>query len=453
MKELSVLEKLASYFDKKANSPLYIVGGYVRDKLIRKLELEETDVDLTAALTPDEVKDILEGSEFIVKPASKKLGTLIIKYRGIPHFEYTTFRKDSYREDSGEHTPLKVEFIKDIKVDALRRDFKCNAVYYDILKKEIIDPLNGVKDIKKELLSTTRSPKEVFKEDGLRLLRLVRFESTLGFKIEKETFKVAKEESFRILDIAKERIIVELDKLLKGDNVLEALHSLRDLGLLGYICPDLMKGDKMIQNQKYHSYDVLEHSFRCCVNCPKDLRLAGLLHDIGKPYCYLNYGKYYKHEIYGIDLVTKWMKEYKYSKAEINKVIDMMKFHMFDFNGQAKETTVRKFIIAHIDILDDLLKIMHADALATGKTNYSMPAKAIKEQLRKLKEHNISIHLKDLAVTGEDLKELGYQGKEIKVALERLQELEYTTLVKRDKDQLLIYASHWLEGIRKECKK
>src|SRR5574344_1102136 len=141
------LLKLARLFKKKGE--LYIVGGYVRNAL---LGIYETDIDLASKLTNEEIKELLFGTKYEIKETSKKLGTLIISL-GEEKWEHATFRKETYAE-GGEHTPISVEFIDDIKEDAKRRDFTVNAIYYNILKDEFIDFYTGIKDVKKHILRT-----------------------------------------------------------------------------------------------------------------------------------------------------------------------------------------------------------------------------------------------------------------------------------------------------------
>ena len=174
------LEKLAS----KLQKPLYVVGGAVRNYAINKSL--SNDVDLAAAIPVEEFICALKEVGYKVTAEYKRTGTVMF-VDGDTKYEYTAFRKEKYV--GGEHTPLMTEFTESLLEDAKRRDFRCNAIYYDIKAKKIEDPLGGLIDVEKGVLNTVISPNEVFKHDGLRLLRLARFAGELGFK---PTYQVIK---------------------------------------------------------------------------------------------------------------------------------------------------------------------------------------------------------------------------------------------------------------------
>ncbi len=189
--------------------PLYVVGGYIRNCL---LGLKNQDIDICSCLTIDEVEKLLEGSEFTLKVKSKVLGSGVIM-AGDDSYEYTCFRRDIYPEGGG-HMPENVEFIKDVSEDAKRRDFTCNALYYDIKNDKILDFYNGIDDIKKKILRTVETPEFVLSHDGVRILRLFRFECELNFKIEKHTYQTALKYSGNMRDISGERAIYEITRIL-----------------------------------------------------------------------------------------------------------------------------------------------------------------------------------------------------------------------------------------------
>lgn len=206
------LKKLAAFL----SAPIYIVGGFVRNSvLFNDAEcLNYTDVDICGALTPDQIRKELSDIAF-VKDVNPRIGTVLIIYCG-KQFEYTTFRRDSY-PIGGKHTPDSVEFVNNIETDALRRDFTVNALYCDVMTNEVIDVVGGLDDIKAKRIRTVRSPKETFSEDGLRLLRMIRFASELGFDIDPETVRGAKESRDQLRDITVERKREELQKILKSN--------------------------------------------------------------------------------------------------------------------------------------------------------------------------------------------------------------------------------------------
>lgn len=205
------LEILAEEFNKK-NATLYIVGGYVRDSL---LGLENEDIDICSSLSAQSVCDICSSLNIKTNNINKTLGTIQITFNK-HRFEYTQFRKESY-SSRGEHTPSDIEFVTDIGVDTLRRDFTINSIYYNILTKEYVDTQNGMLDIKKCLIRTTNSPNITLADDGLRILRGVRMSSLLDFKIEKKTLKALKTYTPLLNKISKERILKELSMLVVAD--------------------------------------------------------------------------------------------------------------------------------------------------------------------------------------------------------------------------------------------
>ncbi len=428
------LFELAELFP--ADSHLFVVGGFVRDFLL--FNKASSDIDITASLTPSELESVLKGSKFKLIPASPRLGTMIIK--GARSYEYTAFRVDSYPVGDGVHTPTSVEFTKDIEKDARRRDFKCNAVYYDLNDRKIVDPLNGAKDIENKVLNTVINPNIVLAQDGLRILRLARMVSTLGFDVNKDTFDAAKSLVERLKDISVERIQVELVKILDGDNVYKALCLLRDLNAFEVIFPDLAKGRGLSQNAKFHKYDVMEHTFKTVEAAPKKIRLAALFHDVGKPICQQMDGNTYRHDVVGAELTRKILTQYRFSNEIIDFTVELVGAHMFDVADMARVNTIRKFIVKHPDNILDIVDLQVADGIGTGLVCGPLRESRTKEQVLYMKAHNIPFRISDLKINGDDLKEMGYQGKEIGSMLNDMLEHCLFETLKNDKDALLDYA-------------
>lgn len=191
---------------------LYVVGGYVRNKL---LKISSGDVDLASSVDIEEVSKRLEGSEFSVKVKNIRTGSLLIK-KDDESYEYTFFRKDVYGND-GSHVPERVERTEDIFEDSKRRDFSVNAIYYNINKDEIVDFYHGIIDLKQKVLRCTFAPEQVLKSDGERILRMVRIAGELDFSIDKNTFKTAIEFASNVGDISGSRRFAELEKILYCD--------------------------------------------------------------------------------------------------------------------------------------------------------------------------------------------------------------------------------------------
>ena len=210
MKISKSLQKLAKEFEKK-NRHLYIVGGFVRDSLLGH---SPQDIDITSNMRIEDVETICEKLKYKCKIINKHLGTLLISTPK-EKYEYTTFRKESYT--SGKHSPDEVEFVDDIRLDALRRDITINAIYYDIVNDEIIDLLGGRKDLEQGIIRTCNDPMITLKDDGLRILRCIRFASTFNFQFDKKTYLGLKRFRQNLLNISKERILKELKLMVVAD--------------------------------------------------------------------------------------------------------------------------------------------------------------------------------------------------------------------------------------------
>ena len=204
------LKRLANLFP----CPLYVVGGYIRNHLLN-IELE--DIDICSGLKIEQVESILKGSGFTCKIKSKTLGSMIISTSKGENFEYTCFRRDIY-PNNGQHQPEKVEFITSVEEDARRRDFTCNSLYYDIKNDKILDFYNGIEDIKNRVLRCVETPEKVLAHDGVRILRLFRFQCELNFKIDKQTYQIAIKYAHNMRDISGEKVIYEITRILHSPN-------------------------------------------------------------------------------------------------------------------------------------------------------------------------------------------------------------------------------------------
>lgn len=389
-------------------SPLYIVGGAVRD---HTAGFKVSDLDICAALTPEEVAEAVKADPDIhIYGKSPKLGTIGIKY-GDEDYEYTAFRTDNYTF-SGAHTPQSVSFTRDIKEDALRRDFTVNAVYYDVQKSTVCDPLGiGVKDIKNKIIRTVRDGETVFGEDALRLMRLARIAAQTGFSIDINTFKAAEKSVAGLKNIANERLGDEFSKILIADTVngisgahIRGINILVEIGAMEYLIPELLLGIGFKQRPDYHLYDVYGHIMKVLELIPPSIRYAALFHDITKPREKTEHGKMAGHPISGAKLSRDIMRKFGISADETERVARLVENHMYDLNLETSENKVRRFIQSNIDIIDDLVCLKDADYEGGGILNGKNPSGLRLIKVReKMIEDGVPFSIKDLKVNGDDL--------------------------------------------------
>lgn len=403
--------------------PLYIVGGFVRDA-IAGLKCD-TDIDICAPVPADEFLAIASICGAKIDAVYRNTGTVKLGF-GDEKYEFTCFRSDEYVR--GVHTPVKTFFTDDITLDARRRDFKCNAVYYDVAKEELCDPLGGVEDIKKRQMNTVADADKVFGEDGLRLMRLARQAAQLGFTPTEECLRGAKNNCGLIADISAERIYAELDAILHADlkygfsgAQYRGLKILEQTGVLDMILPELTLGRGMAQNSSFHAYDVLEHSLRCVLYAGNDIRLAALLHDVGKPKAFSDNGNYYHHETIGMEIAEQICIRLKVPKKLTSEVVRLTKLHMYDLKCDAHEGKIRKLIVANKDIFDKLIAIKQADFSACMDNLSEAPCVTKWNKIyKKMQEEGAPTELKELEIKGDELLCAGVPAPLVGKVLEEL---------------------------------
>lgn len=386
--------------------PLYLVGGAVRDALAG-LTCSQ-DWDICAPCDAETFSKLAADNGFTVNGTYKNTGTVNLS-DGEHKFEFTSFRTDVYRR--GEHAPEKIVFTDDIETDARRRDFKCNAVYYDLRSEKIEDPLGGVSDIENRCISTTRAADEVFSEDGLRLMRLARLSAQLGFTPDLECIFGAKFNAALIAKISAERIFAELQLILHADEKYgrkyahyEGLKLLEGTDILNYILPELAAGKGMPQRKDFHDHDVLEHSFRACKYSDSSIRLTALLHDAGKPAVYAETGKYHGHDVAGEKIVRQILERLKAPKKTIDTAARLTILHMYDLDGKARESKIRTFIVKNYDVYPLLLLLKQAD-YSGCKDDLNVCPGILKWNriYAQMQQENVPFTLRQLAVRGDSL--------------------------------------------------
>lgn len=386
----------------------FLVGGSVRDSI---MGFTPNEYDIATNAKPEDVQRIFK----YTIPTGIKHGTILVILDDM-HVEITTFRSDGNYSD-GRH-PDKVEYTASIEDDLPRRDLTINAMAYNVLDGTLIDMFDGMKDIKNKIIRSVGNPYERFTEDGLRIMRAIRFATKLNFNIEKETFEAICHSTGMLTSIAYERIREEFNGILISDNPFRGIELLRKTGILALIMPELMQGFGVSQN-RFHKYDVYYHILHTIQSVePLEteeltllVRLAALFHDIAKPMVQKKVSKqeepvYYNHEVVGANVAKKIMRRLKYSNAEIDFVTLLVRQHMFYYQDEWTDGAVRRFMKAvGIENIKPLLKLREADRLGSGnrKDKESKAIPKLLARIDKIIEEENAITVKDLKINGNDL--------------------------------------------------
>lgn len=362
------------------NFEAYLVGGCVRDLLLKR---KPKDWDITTNATPDEIQKVFADSLY-----ENQFGTVAVKTNSedetLKIIEITTFRKEGKYSDK--RHPDKITFAKTLEEDLSRRDFTINAIALKIqklksnsqnegLKFEIIDPFKGEKDLKNKLIRAVGVPQKRFQEDALRLMRAIRFACELNFEIEKNTLKAIKENSHLIKYIALERIKDEFIKIIQTENAAQGIILLQKTNLLKFIIPELEEGVGMDQN-KHHIYTVFEHLIRSLdyaikKNYSLEVRLASLLHDIGKPKTKKGKGvnaTFYNHEIVSTKLANRILTRLKFPNEIKEKVLKLVRYHGFVYDPKiTTDSSVRRLLLkVGKENIKELAQVREADRIGSG---------------------------------------------------------------------------------------
>lgn len=407
------LIELAQIF-KKNKEKLYIVGGYVRNKLLGVPDMYNLDIDVCSSALPEKVLSMLEKTEFSAGYMNKETGVVEIK-KSI-RVEHATFRKEKY-EFSGVHIPNNVEFIKDLNQDALRRDFRCNAIYYDILEEEIVDPLDGFHDINNKIIQTTTNPAVIFNDDAERILRMVRFASTLGFEIEKKTMKEAIKNVSKLRLISKTRIREEFSRIVLADTAYpnfadtkyahaRGVMMLANMNALPYILPSLemIRSNVIFEDRGKILFD---HVMGVFAVCDPEVRLSALLHDVGKAKALIEYGNFVGSSDFTEVLIEKDLGQEGLCFPK--KVTERVKRVVLglDFNAKGLETAknIRHFIAKNYNDIQLILKLKKAIYYdRNNKISLSFADLRLKRIYDNMLKMNTPFTLKELKIDGNDIK-------------------------------------------------
>ncbi len=403
---VAVLDFIKTF--QKAGFECYAVGGSVRDIL---LDRPTKTWDFATNATPEEIQKLFPESFY-----DNKFGTVGVKRKNIQGetediFEVTTYRKEGKYSDA--RHPDEVSWAKTIEEDLARRELTISAIAlrYTQGKPEIVDPYHGQEDLRAKIVRAVGNPRDRFEEDSLRMIRAIRIATQLGFVIEEETFTAIKKNAAKIAGVSGERIRGEMTKVLSSDFPADGMKLLYNAGLLAYILPELVKGVGVSQKGTHHVDDVFTHSLKCLQFCPNKnwiVRLATLIHDIGKPVTFRERnGKatFYNHETVGANIAKQIADRWHLSKEDREKLYMLVRWHMFTVSEFLTDAAVRRFIRrVGAQNTTDMLDLRTADRLGSGTPQTSWRHEEFKKRIIEVQKHIPSVS--DLKVDGNDVMEI-----------------------------------------------
>ncbi len=429
----------------RAGFEAYVVGGCVRDSILGR---EPRDWDITTSARPEQVKALFPRTI----DTGLQHGTVTVMLQG-EGFEVTTYRIDGAYEDS--RHPSEVTFTSDLGQDLRRRDLTINAMAYNDAAG-LVDLFGGMEDLKAGAVRCVGNAEERFEEDALRILRAIRFSAQLGYTLEEETTAAIVKLAPALSRISAERIQVELTKLMVSPHP-DYLRIAYDTGVTKVFFPEFDKACETPQNHPHHCYSVGEHILHSLgyVEADSVLRLAMLLHDIGKPAVMTldekGQNHFHGHAAVGARMAEKILRRLKFDNDTIRKVCRLVQYHDYG-NGMDIDIRLARRAMNRIgeDAFPALFAVKRADILA--QSTYLRREKL--DMLEKwqglykeILEKNQCVSLKTLAVSGSDLIAAGWKpGKELGEALKQLLELVLEDPARNTKEWLLAKAAE--EGFR-----
>ncbi|HEC94142.1 MAG TPA: HD domain-containing protein [Candidatus Kaiserbacteria bacterium] len=350
----------------------YLVGGCVRDLVIGR---KPKDWDVTTNAKPDEIQGMFEETFY-----TNEFGTVGVvldtEDKNLKIVEVTPYRTESAYSDK--RRPDSVSFSESIEEDLARRDFTINAIAYDSSKGQIVDPYKGHDDLKRHVIRAVGIAQDRFEEDGLRLMRALRFVAELNFALDTETAEAIQKKSHVLQHVSKERIRDELVRILQSDQPVVALMLAAKLDILKYIVPDIVQGIDVAQNHA-HSFDVFEHLMRTMQHAADkkwtlEMRLAGLFHDVAKPKTRRwseekQEWTFYGHDVVGSRVTEHALKELRFSREIVERVVKLVRWHMFFSDPDKITLSAVRRIISNVgeENVWDLLNLRICDRVGTGR--------------------------------------------------------------------------------------
>lgn len=431
----------------------FLVGGCVRDSILGR---PIHDYDITTSATPYEMMKVFKDKRIIETGLQHETITIVINGEG---YEVTTYRIDGNYSDS--RRPDSVTFTRSLEEDLKRRDFTINAMAYND-EVGLIDPFNGMEDIKYHKIRCVGRTEDRFSEDALRILRAIRFASQLGFVLEPDTDWNISKMYKNLENISVERINSEFCKIAASSNFCVQMVLYSDV--LSLFIPEIKDMFDFLQNNPYHIYDVWGHTIHAVeaysCDCEEDLNpidlitsLAVFFHDIGKPHCYQDGEdgiRHFKgHGRVSADMTDKIMKRLRFDNDTREKVVELVYYHDATFE------VGKKYIKRWLNKIGEeqfrrLLNVRRADIKAQADMAQETRLQKIDNIeyiLEEVLQDDECFSLKDLAVNGKDLITIGYKpGKEIGEVLNNLLDLVISGEYKNEKEKLLEIAERRLHG-------
>jgi putative nucleotidyltransferase with HDIG domain len=383
----------------KAGFEVFAVGGSVRDLLLSR---PTKTWDFTTSATPEQIQKIFPESFY-----NNSFGTVGVKMADGDIYEITTFRREGKYSDS--RHPDEISWAKTVEEDLARRELTISAIATN--GKIIVDPYDGQGDLKRKVVRAVGVPADRFTEDPLRMIRAIRIATQLGFTIEESTFSAIKKGASQISIVSSERVRDELIKILSSDYPADGIRLLQNAELLEFVLPELTKGVGITQKGTHHTDDVYEHSLKALAACPNTnwvVRLAVLLHDVGKSFTFKEKnGKatFYNHEVVGAHLSKDIASRLHFSKADRDKLYMLVRWHMFSVSEFLTDAAIRRFIRrVGAENTTDMLDLRTSDRVGSGSKKTSWRHEDFKDRIIEVQKHIPSVN--DLAIDGNDVMKI-----------------------------------------------
>ena len=418
----------------------YVVGGSLRDVV---LDRPAADWDLATDALPERICEIFPGAVY-----ENRFGTVAVRREDAVH-EITTFRTDHEYADF--RRPHRVEFGTSVEADLARRDFTVNAMAWGGpagRAPRLADPFGGVVDAAARLLRAVGDPTARFGEDALRMVRAIRLAATLGFTIEPATLAAIGASAGLVRHLSGERIAAELDKLLGADRPSVGLRLLESTGVLGAISPELA-AQRGIAQDKIPGDDLWDHTVRSVDAVPQErlvVRLAALLHDVGKP-ATLAEGHFIGHERVGAAMAEDLLGRLRVPRATTERVVALVRGHMWTYEPTWSDTAVRRFIgKIGPHALDELFALREADNIGSGLAPDAGGLSELRARVAEQLAAEVALDRRDLEIDGNDLiTELGMEpGPRLGRVLDELLERVIADPALNDGPTLLLLAQGML---------